>query len=142
MMRNDGVYISASFSDFAKKGAAEIKALVLEQARLSPAAPVFLACGSAGGSICWRLVRDPEVKPLLGGLVFFDCAMDTGYLKLRRDSSAGGAGADSHQQQQGRHAPRLEVAIEILPGYEGRRSGLSDPVRPVHGRHPRTFAAG
>ena len=82
MMRNDGVYISASFSDFAKKGAAEIKALVLEEARLSPAAPVFLACGSAGGSICWRLVRDPEVKPLLGGLVFLDCAMDTGYLKL------------------------------------------------------------
>jgi hypothetical protein len=82
MMRNDGVYISASFADFAVKGAAEMKALVLEQARLSPAAPVFLACGSAGGNICWRLIRDPEVKPLLGGLIFLDSVVDTGYLKL------------------------------------------------------------
>jgi hypothetical protein len=82
MMRNDGVYISASFSDFGTRGAAEIKALVLDQVRLSPRAPVFLACASAGGNICWHLVRDPEIKPLLGGLIFLDAAMDAGYLKL------------------------------------------------------------
>jgi hypothetical protein len=81
MMRNDGLYISPSFSDFGAKGAAEIKALVLQEAGLSPGAPVFLACASAGGNICWRLVRDSEVKPLLGGLIFLDSSMDAGYLK-------------------------------------------------------------
>jgi pimeloyl-ACP methyl ester carboxylesterase len=82
MMRNEGVYISPSFSDFGKKGGAEIKALVLEEARLSPGAPIFLACASAGGNICWRLLLDPEVKPILGGLVFLDAPIDTGYLKI------------------------------------------------------------
>ena len=82
MMRNDGVYISSSFSDFASKGTAEIKALVLAEANASPGAPVFLACASAGGNICWRLVRDPEIKPLIGGLIFLDSTMDTGYLKV------------------------------------------------------------
>jgi hypothetical protein len=82
MIRNDGVYISPSFSDFAGKGTSEIKALILDEVRLSPGAPVFLACASAGGGICWRLLQDPEVKPLLGGLVFLDSSMDAGYLKV------------------------------------------------------------
>jgi hypothetical protein len=90
MMRNDGVYLSPSFADFGSQGAAEIKALVLDEAELSPGAPVFLACASAGGNICWRLLRDPEVKPLLGGLIFLDSTMDAGYLK----AAAGLAPAD------------------------------------------------
>jgi hypothetical protein len=81
-MRNDGVYISTSFSDFTSKGTAEVKALVLTEANASPGAPVFLTCASAGGNICWHLVRDPEVKPLLGGLIFLDSTMDSGYLKI------------------------------------------------------------
>jgi hypothetical protein len=82
MMRNDGLYLSPSFSDFGSKGTADIKALVLATAHASPGAPVFLACASAGGNICWHLVRDPDVKPLLGGLVFLDSTMDEGYLKV------------------------------------------------------------
>ena len=81
MMRNDGVYLSPSFSDFGEKGTAEMKALVLAEAGLSPGAPVFLACGSLGGGICWRLVRDAEVKPLIGGLIFLDSTTEAGYVK-------------------------------------------------------------
>jgi hypothetical protein len=81
MMRNEGVYVSPSFSDFAKKGTAEIKALILYEAGLSPNAPVFLACGSAGGDLCWRLLADSEVAPLLGGILFLDASMNERYAK-------------------------------------------------------------
>lgn len=80
-MRNGGVYLSAGFSDFKAKGTAEIKALVLDQVARSPGAPVFLLCGSAGGGICWRLLYDREVNPLLGGIAFLDAEMVEGYVK-------------------------------------------------------------
>jgi hypothetical protein len=82
MMRNGGVYISAGFSDFKAKGTAQIKALVLDQAAKSPQAPVFLLCGSAGGGICWRLLYDREINPLLGGIAFLDADMVDGYVKV------------------------------------------------------------
>ena len=88
MMRNAGVYLSPSFADFGSKGAAEIKALVLDEAKRSPGAPVFLACASAGGNICWRLLRDAEVKPLLGGLIFLDSIMDASYVKAAAELAA------------------------------------------------------
>ena len=81
MMRNDGLYLSPSFSDFKAKGTAEIKALMLYEAGLSPGAPIFVACGSAGGAICWRLLADPEARALLGGILFFDVAVNDGYIK-------------------------------------------------------------
>jgi hypothetical protein len=82
MMRNGGVYISAGFSDFKAKGTAQIKALVLDEAARSPGAPVFLLCGSAGGGICWRLLYDKEINPLLGGIAFLDADMVEGYVKV------------------------------------------------------------
>lgn len=81
MMRNDGVYLSPGFSDFGAKGNAQIKALMLHHASLSPGAPVFLACASSGGNICWRLLRDRETAPLIAGLLFIDASMDKSYLK-------------------------------------------------------------
>ncbi len=88
MMRNGGVYISADFSDFGKRGTAEMKALLLDQASRSPSAPVFLACGSWGGKICWRLIADGETGPLVKGVLFLDSEMNTDFVataaKLRR----------------------------------------------------------
>lgn len=81
MMRNDGVYLSPGFSDFGAKGAAQIKALMLHHAGLSPGAPVFVACASSGGNICWRLLRDRETAPLIAGLLFIDASLDKGYLE-------------------------------------------------------------
>ena len=69
MMLNGGVYLSPSFPDFDAKGADTVAALVLHYAALSPGAPVILACASWGGKICWRLVRDPDVGPLVSGLM-------------------------------------------------------------------------
>ena len=80
--RNDGLYLSPSFADFGSKGAAEMKALILHGAGLSPGAPVFLACGSLGARICWRMMRDDTVVPLIGGLILFDPVMDRNDLRL------------------------------------------------------------
>jgi hypothetical protein len=82
MMRNDGLYLSPSFADFGSKGAAEVKALILHGAGLSPGAPVFLACGSLGAQICWRLMRDDAVVPLIAGLILFDPVMKKNDLRI------------------------------------------------------------
>jgi pimeloyl-ACP methyl ester carboxylesterase len=80
MMRNGGVYISADFSDFGRRGTAEMKALLLDQAGRSPGAPVFLACGSWGGKICWRLIADGEAGALVKGVLFLDSEMSTDFI--------------------------------------------------------------
>ena len=80
MMRNGGLYIAADFSDFGKRGTAEMKALVLDQASRSPGAPVFLACGSWGGKICWRLIGDADTGPLVKGVLFLDSEMDPDFV--------------------------------------------------------------
>ncbi len=80
MARNDGLYISADFSDFGRRGTAEMKALVLDQAARSPGAPIVLACGSWGGKICWRLVYDSETAPLIKGVLFLDSEMSSDFV--------------------------------------------------------------
>jgi len=80
MMRNDGLYLSTDFSNFGDKGTREVRALLLDYAKLSPGAPVFLACGSWGGRICWRLFRDPAIAPLLGGFILFDAATPESFI--------------------------------------------------------------
>ena len=76
MMRNDGLYLSPDFADFGRRGAADVKALLLHYATLSPGAPVFLGCASWGGRVCWRLLDDPEAAARISGLIFFDSALD------------------------------------------------------------------
>ena len=80
LMLNGGVYLSPGFPNFGRKGTDSVAALVLHYAALSPGAPVFLACGSWGGKICWRLVRDPDVGPLLSGLILLDSQIDDDFI--------------------------------------------------------------
>ncbi len=84
MMRNDGVYSSVDFPNFGRRGANTVATLLLHYAALSPGAPVFLACASWGGKICWRLLRDPDVRPLLAGLIFLDARMDDTFVDAAR----------------------------------------------------------
>jgi len=84
MMLNGGVYLSPSFPDFDQKGANTVAALLLHYAALSPGAPVFLACASWGGKICWRLVRDPDIGPLLSGLMLIDSETSEGFIETAK----------------------------------------------------------
>ena len=81
MMRNGGVYLSPDFSDMGARGTGEIKALIRHFHENSPGAPIFVACGSLGGSICWALAKDPEATPMLGGLLLLGSSIDAGFLK-------------------------------------------------------------
>jgi hypothetical protein len=80
MARNDGVYLSPDFSDFAEKGKSEIKALMKIYAANSPGAPIFVACGSMGGTLCWELAKDREAAKLLGGLLLLGSNHDDAFL--------------------------------------------------------------
>jgi pimeloyl-ACP methyl ester carboxylesterase len=75
-----GVYLSPDFSDFRDRGTAEIAALIGTYAAASPRAKVYVACGSAGGALCWGLARDPEVAPRLGGLLLLGSVTDADFL--------------------------------------------------------------
>jgi hypothetical protein len=81
MAQNSGAYISPDFTDIDAKGTAEIKLLLLDQARRSPNAAIFVACGSQGGAICWNLARDPGVTPHLSGLLLLGSMHDDAFIK-------------------------------------------------------------
>ena len=60
MVDNGGLYLSPDFSDFGDQGAAEMAALIEHYATASPDAKVFVACGSMGGYLCWRLAGNAD----------------------------------------------------------------------------------
>ena len=73
---NGGLYLSPDFSDFGEKGAAEVGALISHYAEKSPGAPVFVACGSMGGGLCWELAKSSEIAGKLGGLLLLGSHWD------------------------------------------------------------------
>jgi hypothetical protein len=81
MARNDGAYLSPDFPDLSPAGAADIRALVLDQAKKSPSAAIFIACGSQGGAICWDLAADAEALPHIAGLLLLGSTHDDAFLK-------------------------------------------------------------
>ncbi len=81
MAWNGGAYISPDVVNFEAAGGDSIKALIREQARLSPGAAIFVACGSQGGLICWELAEDAEAAKYLGGLLLLGSGHDNGFLK-------------------------------------------------------------
>lgn len=80
MGRNEGLYLSPDFSDFAERGAHEVAALIAHYAARSPGAPIFVACGSMGGALCWRLAADRSAAQALGGLLLLGSIWDAGFL--------------------------------------------------------------
>lgn len=81
MAKNGGLYLSPDFSDFGAAGARQVAALVAHYAKAWPGAPVFLACGSMGGALCWRLADDPAIAGSLGGLLLLGSMWDDGFLE-------------------------------------------------------------
>lgn len=79
MAENGGLYLSPDFPDFGDKGATQIAALIAHYAEQSPGAPVFVACGSMGGALCWKLAADKTVAPDLSGLLLLGSLWDDGF---------------------------------------------------------------
>jgi hypothetical protein len=81
MTDNGGLYLSPDFSDFDDQGAEEIAALIEHYASASPGAKVFVACGSMGGFICWKLAGDNRVASRLSGLLLLGSVFDEGFAR-------------------------------------------------------------
>ena len=81
MVDNGGLYLSPDFPDFGDAGAAAVAGLINHYAKKSPQAPVFIACGSAGGALCHRLAKDGELVGRLGGLLLLGSLWDDGYVR-------------------------------------------------------------
>lgn len=77
--QNGGLYLTPDFSDFDEKGTAEVAALVAHYAKKSPGAPVFVACGSMGGALCWELANDKDISSRLSGLLLLGSHWDDGF---------------------------------------------------------------
>ena len=80
---NGGLYLTLDFPDFAAGGARHVAALAGLYAARSPGAPVFIACGSMGGGLCWRLADDAGLAPRLGGLLLLGSHWDDGFFASR-----------------------------------------------------------
>ena len=105
MVANGGAYLSPDFTDIGERGTAEIRLLVLDQRRRSPDAAIFIACGSQGGTICWRLAQDSSVAPELAGLLLLGSGHDDSFVE--------------------RVASRQQARIPVYIGH-----GTADPIFP------------
>lgn len=75
-----GLYLSLDLSDFSERGAAEVKTLAHHYLSASPGARLFLACGSMGGQLCWRLAGDAGFAGGLDGMLLLGSMWDDAYM--------------------------------------------------------------
>jgi hypothetical protein len=79
MVRNSGLYITLDVKDFKDGGAADVKALMRHYTQRSPGARAYVACGSMGGFLCWRLARDSGAAQMMGGMLLMGSTWDEGF---------------------------------------------------------------
>lgn len=79
MADNGGLYLSPDFSDFGDKGAAQVAALIGHYAERSPGAKIFVACGSMGGALCWKLAGRADTGNRIDGLLLLGSLWDDGF---------------------------------------------------------------
>ncbi|RWE78092.1 MAG: alpha/beta hydrolase [Mesorhizobium sp.] len=80
MAANNGLYLSPDFPDFGDKGAAQVAALIDHYAQQSPGAKIFVACGSMGGMICWKLAARKDTGGRINGLLLLGSLWDDSFL--------------------------------------------------------------
>ncbi|RUX95274.1 MULTISPECIES: alpha/beta hydrolase [unclassified Mesorhizobium] len=79
MAGNGGLYLSPDFPDFADTGAAQVAALIGHYAEQSPGAKIFVACGSMGGALCWKLAARKDTGGRINGLLLLGSLWDESF---------------------------------------------------------------
>lgn len=79
MAGNGGLYLSPDFTDFGDTGAAQIAALIDHYAEQSPGAKIFVACGSMGGALCWKLAARKDTGRRIDGLLLLGSLWDESF---------------------------------------------------------------
>lgn len=80
MVLNGGLYLTPEFRDFGDKGAAQVAGLIGYFKSQSPQARLFVACGSMGGNLCWRLIQDAQVSKHISGLILMGSLWDDNFI--------------------------------------------------------------
>lgn len=80
-LKGGGVYLSPDFTDFSTRGTTEIAGLIEAARKQAPQAKVIIACGSAGGQLCWELSKDAKASAIVDGLVLLGSLWDASFLK-------------------------------------------------------------
>jgi len=124
MVRNEGAYASPGLADFREKGARQVALLIDTLRERSPGAPLFVACGSMGGAICWRLINNPATARKLSGLLLMGSTHSNRFLKSRalRNSTNPvpiylGHGSDDKIFNWERQARFFKQVRKLAPGY-------------------------
>ncbi|CAM5361220.1 pimeloyl-ACP methyl ester carboxylesterase [Aquamicrobium terrae] len=79
MAENGGLYLSPDFPDFGDRGAAQVAALIDHYAEASPGAKIFVACGSMGGALCWKLAARKDTGARMDGLLLLGSLWDESF---------------------------------------------------------------
>ncbi|HMM63198.1 MAG TPA: alpha/beta hydrolase [Mesorhizobium sp.] len=79
MEENGGLYLSPDFPDFGDRGAAQVAALIEHYADASPGAKIFVACGSMGGALCWKLAARTDTGARIDGLLLLGSLWDESF---------------------------------------------------------------
>ena len=80
MAGNGGLYLTPDFPDFGDRGAAQVAALIGHYAEKSPGAKIFVACGSMGGALCWKLAARNDTGRRIDGLLLLGSLWDESFL--------------------------------------------------------------
>lgn len=91
MIRNNGLLLTPSFSDFKDKGAEDIASLLAAYRQRSPGTKMIIACGSMGGGICWRLAGSSRVAQAIDGMFLLGSFWAPEFLKSATVNKSGRA---------------------------------------------------
>jgi hypothetical protein len=80
MVRSGGLYITPEFTDFGDKGENEVAGVIDYFKAQSPQAKLFVACGSMGGALCWKLAQDAETSRKISGLIILGSLWDEHFI--------------------------------------------------------------
>ena len=80
VIKAGGVYLSPGLGNEGDTGTNQVEVVMREFAKNSPGAPIFLACSSNGGKVCWKIAGDPEMAKLLGGVVLLGATSGFSFL--------------------------------------------------------------
>jgi hypothetical protein len=102
--RNNGALYTPDFTGFKDRGTQDIAAMIEVARKNSPGARIFVACGSMGGGVCWRLAKNPKTAAHVDGLFLLGSHWHDDFLK----------------------SPVLKKSTRNIPIYIGH--GSEDPV--------------
>lgn len=79
-VRNQGLYITPTITNFEAQGAADVAALAARYTSQVPKAKLILACGSMGAQICWQYLNGSSKISGLDGAIMLGAFADNGFL--------------------------------------------------------------